>query len=116
MGFSWQGASGQWFEFEVARSRRAWEDVGGIYMFVKPGDGPTMEAGGPICLFMGHTASLADSLAQNPRWEPAAALGAGEIHLYVEPDAAKRARIFDDIAKAQKPVVNLMLKAAGRSA
>jgi hypothetical protein len=116
MGFSWQGASGQWFEFDVARARRAWDDVGGIYMFVKPGDTPTMEAGGPISLFMGQTTSLADSLAQNPRWEASAALGAAEIHLMIEPDPAKRARIFDDLAKAQKPVVNQMFQSAGRGA
>ena len=84
-------------------------------MFVKPGDSPTMEAGGPICLFMGQSPSLADSLAQNPRWGPSQELGAAEIHLLIEPDAAKRAGIFDDIAKAQKPVVNKMLQSSGRA-
>ncbi|MCR6645086.1 MAG: hypothetical protein NVV62_11585 [Terricaulis sp.] len=34
--YSWQGASGRWYEFEVARAARAWEPLGGVYMFVKP--------------------------------------------------------------------------------
>lgn len=112
MSFSWQGASGQWYEFDVARSRRAWEEVGGLYMFVKPGDLPTMEAGGPICLFMGQTHSLADALARNEMWGGAQALGAGEIHLLIETDGAKRARAFEDLLKAQRPVLNMSMQRA----
>ena len=75
MMFSWQGASGRWYEFDVARSRRAWEPTGGIYMFVKPGDYPTMEAGGPVALYIAQTASFADSLARHEVWAAAQALG-----------------------------------------
>ena len=49
--YNWQGASGRWYEFEIARAQRAWEPVGGIYMFVKPHDQPSRDWGGPICLF-----------------------------------------------------------------
>lgn len=110
MSFSWQGASGTWYEFDVARARRAWEEVGGLYMFVKPGDLPTMEAGGPICLFLAQTPSMADALARNEMWAGAQALGAGEIHLLVEQDSTKRARMFEDLLKAQRPVLNASMQ------
>ena len=113
MSFSWQGGSGQWYEFDVARARRAWEPVGGLYMFVKPGDYPTMEAGGPICLFVAQTASFEEDLARNEAWAGAQALGAGEIHLLIEPDPNRRGRIFADLLEAQSPVLNRhMLRAA----
>jgi hypothetical protein len=108
MMFSWQGASGRWYEFDVARSRRAWEPTGGIYMFVKPGDYPTMEAGGPVALYIAQTASFADSLARHEVWAAAQALGAGEIHLVDEPDQAKRVMIEQDLLKSQTPILNRM--------
>jgi hypothetical protein len=113
MSFSWQGGSGQWYEFDVARARRAWEPTGGLYMFVKPGDYPTMEAGGPICLFVAQTTSFEADLARHEAWAGAQALGAAEIHLLQEQDAGKRAKILADLLEAQTPVLNRhMLKAA----
>jgi hypothetical protein len=112
MSFSWQGASGQWYEFDVVRSRRAWEATGGIYMFVKPGDYPTMEAGGPISLYIAQTSSFEDALTRHDHWQAAQTLGAGEIHLLIEPDPSKRARIETDLVKAQKPVLNKHLSRA----
>lgn len=106
MSFSWQGATGEWFEFDVARALRVWESVGGVFMFVRPGDGATYEAFGPLCLYIEETANLADALARHIRWDAAKELGAAEIHLRVEPDAAKRARLFADLLKAQSPVLN----------
>jgi len=104
--FSWQGASGRWYEFDVARSKRAWEPVGGVYMFVKPGDYPTMEAGGPISLYIAQTASFAESLARHDSWGAAQALGAAEIHLLVMPDARRRAEIEQDIFKSHTPILS----------
>jgi hypothetical protein len=106
MSFSWQGASGRWYEFDVARAKRAWEPVAGIYMFVKPGDLPTMEAGGPVCLYMAQTASFAESLARHDAWGAAQDLGAAEIHLLVVGDAKKRAAIEADLYKAHTPILN----------
>src|SRR5262245_32799548 len=53
--YSWQGASGRWYEFDVAKAKRAWDHAGGIYMFVKPSECATGEWGGPICLFVAKT-------------------------------------------------------------
>lgn len=106
MSFSWQGKSGRWYEFDVARAKRAWEPTGGIYMFVKPGDPPTMEAGGPVCLYIAQTHSFADALAKHDIWGAAQMLGAAEIHLIAIPDAGKRAAIADDITKAHTPILN----------
>lgn len=103
--FSWQGASGHWYEFDVARSKRAWEPVGGIYMFVKPGDLPTMEAGGPVCLYIAQTASFAESLARHDVWGAAQALGAAEIHLLPVADARRRAEIEQDIYRSHTPIL-----------
>jgi len=108
--FSWQGASGRWYEFDVARTKRAWEPVGGTYMFVKPGDYPKMEAGGPIALFIAQTNNLADSLARHEVWAAAQALGAAEIHLLVAPDMSQRVMIEQDIIKAQSPILNRINK------
>jgi hypothetical protein len=106
MSFSWQGASGRWYEFEVARSKRAWDPVGGLYMFVKPGDYPTMEAGGPICLYLGAGESLADALARHDLWPAAQQLGAAEIHLLTMKDETARARVAKDLLDAHTPVLN----------
>lgn len=108
--FSWQGASGRWYEFDVARTKRAWEPVGGIYMFVKPGDYPTMEAGGPIALYIAQTHSLAESLARHDVWAAAQALGAAEIHLLIMSDTSQRVMIEQDIVKAQSPILNRLAK------
>lgn len=106
MTFSWQGASGHWYEFDVARSKRAWEPVGGIYMFVKPGDLPTMEAGGPVCLFVAQTHSFSESLGRHDVWGAAQALGAAEIHLLPVPDARRRAEIELDLFKSHTPILS----------
>lgn len=113
MKFSWQGASGRWYEFDVARSKRAWEPDGGIYMFVKPGDYPTMEAGGPVCLYLAQTASFAESLARHEAWAPAQALGAAEIHLIAIPDQAQRVMMEQDLLKAQTPILNRLAQRRG---
>jgi hypothetical protein len=104
--FSWQGASGRWYEFDVARSKRQWEPVGGVYMFVKPGDYPTMEAGGPVSLFIAQTPSFYDSLSRHDMWGAAQALGAAEIHLKVVPDPRERAALEQDLLKSQTPILN----------
>lgn len=104
--FSWQGASGRWYEFDVARAKRAWEAVGGVYMFVKPGDYPTMEAGGPVCLFMASTANFAESLHRHDVWGSAQALGAAEVHLMEIADASKRVGVEQDLLKSHTPVLN----------
>jgi hypothetical protein len=106
MSFSWQGASGHWYAFEVARAKRAWDAVGGLYMFVKPGDYPTMEAGGPICLYLGTTDNFADALARHDLWAAAQQLGAAEIHLLPTKDARACARAAKDILDAHTPVLN----------
>lgn len=115
MMFSWQGKSGAWYEFDVARTKRAWDPVGGIYMFVKPGDYPTMEAGGPIALFVAHCTSFADALARHDVWAAAQGLGAAEIHLLAVADPVQRVKIEQDIIKAQGPILN-RLQTGGRSA
>ncbi len=106
MTFSWQGLSGRWYEFDVARAKRAWEEAPGVYMFVKPGDYPTMEAGGPVMLFAAETASLFDSLSRNEMWGAAQQLGAQEIHLVVIKDDATRARVAKDLIDAHTPILN----------
>jgi hypothetical protein len=115
MMFSWQGKSGAWYEFDVARTKRAWEPMGGVYMFVKPGDYPTMEAGGPISLYIATCASFADALARHDAWAAAQGLGAAEIHLLPVADAAHRVKIEQDLIRAQGPILN-RLQASGRSA
>jgi hypothetical protein len=104
--FSWQGASGRWYEFDVARSKRQWQPVGGIYMFVKPGDYPTMEAGGPITLYVAQTASFADALTRHDMWAPAQSLGAAEIHLVEISDPAARTEIERDLLRSHTPILN----------
>lgn len=114
--FAWQGDSNRWYEFDVARSKRVWEAVGGVYMFVKPGDWPTMEAGGPICLYIAKTDSFAESLARHDVWGAAQALGAAEIHLLAVPDPRRRAEIEQDIFKAHCPLLSRQQTAAPQAA
>lgn len=106
MHFSWQGASGAWYSFDVARAKRVWEAVSGLYMFVKPGDYPTLEAGGPVALYLAQTGNFAQSLARHDVWGAAQALGAAEIHLLTEPDAGRRAFMEMDLVKAHTPLLN----------
>jgi hypothetical protein len=104
--FNWQGASGRWYEFEIARAQRAWEPVGGVYMFVKPHDQPTLDWGGPISLYLAKTDDLAKALARHDMWAAAENLGAKEIHLLVVKDPAARERVEKDILEAQRPILN----------
>lgn len=106
MSFSWQGASGRWYDFEVARAKRTWEPVGGIYMFVKPGDYPTMEAGGPIALFIAKTNDMAAALARHDMWQAAQQLGAAEVHLLVIENDAMRMQVEQDLLNAHTPILN----------
>lgn len=105
MSFSWQGASGRWYEVDVARAKRAWEPVGGIYMFVKPGD-PGLEAGGPVALYIAKTASFEESLARHEMWQSAQQLGAAEIHLLAIHDEKLRDQVEKDLLEAQTPILN----------
>lgn len=106
MSFSWQGNSGRWYEFDVARAKRVWEPTAGIYVFVKPGDLPTLEAGGPVPLYIAGTSSFIDALSRNDMWGAAQQLGAAEIHLMAVPDERERARIEADLLGAHMPILN----------
>ncbi|MDX2236410.1 MAG: hypothetical protein NW203_02490 [Hyphomonadaceae bacterium] len=106
MAFSWQGDSGRWYPVDVARSKRSWEPVGGVYMFVKPSPDETMESGGPVMLYIAHTHSLAEALARHDMWAAADQLGAKEIHLLAAPDERQREAIFNDILNAHTPILN----------
>jgi hypothetical protein len=75
-------------------------------MFVKPGDYPTMEAGGPITLYVAQTASFADALTRHDMWAPAQSLGAAEIHLVEISDPAARAEIERDLLRSHTPILN----------
>ncbi|MBX9745997.1 MAG: hypothetical protein K2X34_03790 [Hyphomonadaceae bacterium] len=104
--FNWQGASGRWYEFEIARAQRAWEPVGGVYMFVKPHDQPTHDWGGPIALYLAVTDDFTRALARHEMWAAAENLGAKEIHLLIVKDLAARERVHKDILEAQRPILN----------
>jgi hypothetical protein len=104
--FSWQGASGRWYEADVVRAKRAWEPVGGVYMFVKPGDFPSWEAGGPVALYVAQTDNFAATLTRHDEmWASAQQLGAGEIHLIEVAEPALRIRVERDL-EAQTPILN----------
>ena len=112
MGYSWQGASGRWYEFDVAKAKRAWDATGGIYMFVKPNDCPTGEWGGPICLYLGGTPDFAMALRSHNMWAAADQLGAREVHILVIPDEKLRAKVESDLLEAQAPLLNRQMKRA----
>lgn len=106
MSYSWQGASGRWYEFEVARAARAWEPVGGVYMFVKPHYQQQEMWGGPICLYLGKTDDFSISLTRNDMWQASQHLGAAEVHLLTIKDEATRERVEKDLLEAQVPILN----------
>jgi hypothetical protein len=110
--YNWQGASGRWYEFEIARAQRAWEPVGGIYMFVKPPEQPGQDWGGPIALLAARTADFAQALARHDMWQAAENLGAREIHLLAIKDEQTRARVEKDILEAQMPILNRKMRRA----
>ncbi len=104
--YNWQGGSGRWYEFEIARAQRAWDAIGGIYMFVKPHDQPSQDWGGPTPLYIAKTDDFSQSLARHDMWRAAENLGAKEIHLLVVKDAAARERVERDLLEAQAPILN----------
>lgn len=104
--YSWQGACGRWYEFDVARAKRDWEPVGGIYMFVKPHNQPSQDWGGPITLFIASTDDFSTALARHDMWQAAQNLGAAEIHLLTIKDPQTRARVEKDLLEAQGPILN----------
>jgi hypothetical protein len=104
--YSWQGASGRWYEFDIARAPRVWERIGGIYMFVKPPEQPSHDWGGPITLFLARTDDFSIALARHDMWAAAQNLGAKEIHLLAIKDDQTRARVERDLLEAQVPILN----------
>ncbi len=106
MSYSWQGASGRWYDMDVVRAKRAWEPVGGVYMFVKPGDVPSMEAAGPVALYIARTNSFEDALARHEMWQSAQQRGAAEIHLLAIHDEKLRDSVEKDLLEAQTPILN----------
>lgn len=110
--YNWQGASGRWYEFEIARAQRAWDEVGGVYMFVKPPSDGAHDWGGPICLFAARCADFSQTLTRHDMWQAAENLGAREIHLLVIKDDQTRARVERDILDAQQPILNRRMRRA----
>ena len=104
--YNWQGACGRWYEFEIVRAQRDWQQVGGVYMFVKPHDQPALDWGGPTPLFLASTDDFSRSLARHDMWAAAEQQGAREIHLLVVKDAAARADLEKDLLEAQTPILN----------
>jgi len=103
--FNWQGGT-RWYEFEIARAQRAWDPVGGVYMFVKPHDQPSQDWGGPICLYAAQTADFSTTLTRHDMWQAAENLGAKEIHLLTIKDDQTRERVLKDLLEAQAPILN----------
>lgn len=104
--YRWQGASGRWYELDIARAQRDWEPVGGVYMFVKPHEANVYEWGGPICLFVAKTHDFSGTLTRHEMWQAAENLGAREIHLLVVKDDATRTAVERDLLEAQTPILN----------
>lgn len=104
--YNWQGASGRWYEFEIARAQRTWEQTGGVYMFVKPPEQPSQDWGGPIILFVAKTDNFTTSLARHDMWQAAEHLGAREIHLLTVRDPQLREQVEKDLLEAQRPILN----------
>ena len=88
------------------RAQRAWELVGGVYMFVKPHDQPSLDWGGPICLFIAKTHDFSTTLMRHDMWQAAENLGAREIHLLAIKDEEARDRVARDLLEAQAPILN----------
>jgi hypothetical protein len=110
--FSWQGDSGRWYEFDVARAKRAWDREGGVYAFVKPGEPPPAEAGGPVALYIARTHDFSIALARHDMWAAAQQLGAAEIHLIPIHDEAARLEVERDLIAGQTPILNRQLRRA----
>lgn len=104
--YTWQGACGRWYEFDIARAQRVWEPVGGVYMFVKPPEQASKDWGGPICLYVARTDDFSTTLARHDMWRAAENLGAREIHLITIKDDQTRARVEADLIEAQAPILN----------
>jgi hypothetical protein len=104
--YNWQGGSGRWYDFEIARAQRAWDPGGGIYMFVKPHDQPQQDWGGPIALYIAKTDDFSQTLLRHEMWRAAENLGAKEIHLLVVKDPQARERVERDLLEAQAPILN----------
>lgn len=104
--YSWQGASGRWYEFEIVRAQRTWDPVGGLYMFVKPREASAMDWGGPICLFTSRTDDFSKALTRHDMWQAAENLGAREIHILAVKDEASRQQVEKDLLEAQQPILN----------
>jgi hypothetical protein len=100
LSFSWQGASGRWYEFEVARAKRDW------HVFVKPAESPAMDAGGPVALYVAKTNDFSGALARHDMWAAAQQLGAAEIHLLQVADDQSRMIVEKDLIDAQRPILN----------
>jgi hypothetical protein len=104
----WQGSSGQNYEFQVCDRWGAWNDIGGVYIFVVWN--PVFGIQLPTPLYVGQCSSFSDRMCSHERWIEAEIFhGAREVHaMHI---AAKHARdaIEYDLIQGLTPVMNKQL-------
>lgn len=78
-----------------------WKQAPGVYIFAGLDSGGVWRP-----LYVGQTNSLADRLANHPKWPEASQLGATHIHARVEQYPAERLRVESELIAAYQPRLN----------
>lgn len=90
---SWNG-----IEFTSYEPDTAWNDVGGVYIFVRPNNGKWQ------ALYVGQTDSFSRRLSNHEKWAAAARMGATHVHAVSANEADRLAIEADLIGKFQPPL------------
>lgn len=103
--WTWSGATGRAYLFTVCDMYAAWNDVPGVYLFVRrPGLFDPLPF--PVVSYVGQCSSFADRMCGHERWEEALRIGANEVHALVLNYQADRNVVELDLIRVLQPSLN----------
>ena len=96
---TWEGQSGNAYEFEVYAASTSFNDVSAVYIFARD-NGTTWTP-----LYIGETGELGTRISGHEKWPCATQNGVTHIHVH-RVAAADRMRVETDLIRRWDPVCN----------
>lgn len=87
--------------FQVLPMSANWADVGGVYIFCKPG-----ADGSHLALYIGKTESFAQRFSRHERWPEAVQKGATHLLVTLLHKEADRVKVESALIQKHKPPMN----------
>ncbi len=113
--WSWRGARGNLYPFDVRQPFDAFPRGGGVYVFAVRPRGADLDHMVRAALYVGSTPALAEALEGHPQWREALVLGASEVHVLAIRNPTIRAYVAGDLEAGLEPTLNEIMLPYGVS-